>query len=71
MKLRILTWMLIGHLAGGVLYAAPKHFRQPKPRYHCMCGEICTKAAPGERCELKRCNGKDVRRIKAGERNPK
>ncbi len=68
MKLRVLTWLLISSVASGVSYAGPK---QPKPRYHCICGDICAKAAHRERCKLKRCNGKDVRRVKSDERNPR
>ena len=68
MKVRVLTWLLLISLAGGASYAGSK---PPKPRYHCICGDICAKAAPCERCGVKRCDGKDVRRIKSGEGNPR
>ena len=64
----ILIWVFLA--ASGVLHAEPKQRRRPKPRYHCMCGDICSKAAPGERCPLKGCNGKDVPQAKARATNP-
>ena len=70
MKLRILTWLLVGSLASGFSYARPKQHKPPKPHYHCMCGDICVKAAAGERCKLKHCNGKDARRTRPAERSP-
>ncbi len=67
---RILAWLLIGNLVSGVAYAGPKGAKPHKPAYHCMCGDICVKVAPGERCKLKSCNGKDVRGTKAGKEIP-
>ena len=57
MKLRILTFLLIGTLVGMVSDGKP---RQPKAPYHCICGDICAKVAPSERCEVERCNGNQV-----------
>jgi hypothetical protein len=67
-NIAILIWVLLA--ASGVLHAGPKQRRPPKRRYHCICGDICIKAAPGERCLLKGCNGKDVPQAKARARNP-
>jgi hypothetical protein len=67
-NIAILIWVVLA--ASGVSHAGPKQRRPPKPRYHCMCGDICIKAAPGERCPLNGCNGKDVPHAKTGARNP-
>ncbi len=70
MKVRILTWLFIGNLAIGVSYATPKQPKPPKPRYHCVCGDICAKTASHEQCMVKRCDGKDLRRTRERETSP-
>jgi len=53
MKLRILAFVFIVILVG--LLSGDK----PGP-YHCACGEICSRVAPGEKCNVKHCNGNRV-----------
>jgi hypothetical protein len=54
MKLRTLTWLFVLALASLGLDGSPRAMHN---RYHCMCGDICTKAAPADRCQVKGCNG--------------
>jgi hypothetical protein len=68
MRFLALTWLLMGALNGGASLAVPN---PAKPHYHCICGEICAKAAPKERCEVRNCDGRDERRSKAGKAGPK
>jgi hypothetical protein len=56
MKSRILAWLLIVGVAGTVSFGQP---RPRKAHYHCMCYEICKKAAANEQCGLMMCNGQD------------
>ncbi len=58
MKLRILTWLFVVALASLGLDGTPRAFHS---RFHCMCGDICTKAVPGDRCQVKSCNGAHAR----------
>jgi hypothetical protein len=59
MKVRILTCLFLASLT----FASVSDVQQSriKPRHHCDCGDICTKAAPGEMCKIKDCNGMDAR----------
>ncbi len=56
MKSRVLAWLLIIGVAGTVSFGNPK---PRKTHYHCMCYEICKKAAATEQCGLMMCNGQD------------
>jgi hypothetical protein len=59
MKLRILTWLFIASLA--CVSVSDGRQRRGKPRHHCDCGDICTKAPPSEKCRVKDCNGASKR----------
>lgn len=59
MKVRILTWVFIASLACGSVSDGGQE--RPELRHHCDCADICTKAAPGEKCKVKGCNGAEAR----------
>ena len=58
MRLRILTWLFFVALASLGLDGSPRAFHS---RFHCMCGDICAKVAPSDRCQVHGCNGANAR----------
>jgi hypothetical protein len=59
MKVRVLTWLFLAGLA--LVSVSDVQLPRAKPRHHCDCGDICSKATPSEKCKLRDCNGMDVR----------
>ena len=60
MTIRIAAWLIIASLVGAVSYGGSEPAPARKKMHHCECADICAKAAPSERCELRSCNGWDA-----------
>jgi len=65
MNLRILASLVILTFGAGIAHAATQQAKPSERHYNCDCAEICAKAAPGDRCKIKSCNGKDAPQPKA------